>query len=355
MSDGRIAGFTLPREVLAVEFRMLSFYYLPPMSAVGLAGVAGGSLLTGLYWLQCAACGGDSMSLLSAEAPDVVELFDNLGLRMLFHPSLSNLSNDEQGRLKEDLLAGRRDLDILVVEGAVIRGPAGTGMYDTHRGHPRKDLVVALARQARYVVAAGTCASFGGCGGYADAQAVGLQFQRGERGGLLGSDFLSRAGVPVINLAGCPCHTEVIAGTLAALAGGAPLELDRLQRPKVWFSMTVHQGCTRNEYHEYRVEETDFGDRGCLFFHMGCHGPIAAGPCNKTLWNRRSSKTRVGVPCFGCTSPDFPPAYPFFETDNIEGIPIRLPDGVSRAHYMVYKGMAAAAAPKRLTKRRTNV
>ena len=84
-----------------------------------------------------------------------------------------------------------------------------------------------------------------------------------------------------------------------------------------------------------------------MFFHLGCHGPLVHGPCNKLLWSKRSSKTRVGVPCFGCTRPDFPQRYPFFETRNIEGIPIELPEGISRAHYMAYKGMAAAAAPRK--------
>jgi hydrogenase small subunit len=73
------------------------------------------------------------------------------------------------------------------------------------------------------------------------------------------------------------------------------------------------------------------------------------------LWNNQSSKTRVGVPCFGCTRPDFPQQYPFFQTRNIEGIPLELPEGVSRAHYMAYKGMAAAAAPKRLKTRKTGI
>jgi hydrogenase small subunit len=53
--------------------------------------------------------------------------------------------------------------------------------------------------------------------------------------------------------------------------------------------------------------------------------------------------------------PDFPQDTPFFETPNIEGIPIELPKGVDRAHYMAYKGMAAAAAPDRLKKRETEV
>ena len=311
--------------------------------------------MASLYWLQCGGCGGDTMSFLNSNAPDVVELFEALGIQVLWHPSLSTLSPAAHDELLERLIEGEQTLDILVVEGAIIRGPASTGMFDTKGGRPKKDLVTALAHKARLVVAAGTCAAFGGIGADTAIQATGLQFHKKQPGGLLGKDFRSQAGLPVINLAGCPCHAEVIAGTLSALIAGQTLELDEYQRPLDWYGMTVHQGCTRNEYHEYRVEEWDFAQRGCLFFHMGCHGPLVDGPCNKVLWNGRSSKTRAGVPCFGCTNPDFPTPSPFFETRNIEGVPIELPKGISRAHYLVYKGMAAAAAPQRLTKRETKI
>lgn len=311
--------------------------------------------MNSLYWMQCGGCGGDTMSFLNLDSPDLVELFETLGIELLWHPSLSNLSPKAQNELTESLLQGELPLDILVVEGSIIRGPASTGMFDTRNGHPKKDLVAALAGKARHVVAAGTCASFGGFGTDSEAMATGLQFLEKEAGGLLGKDFRSASGMPVINLAGCPCHAEVIAGALSALVGDVPIVLDEFNRPLDWYGMTVHQGCTRNEYHEYRVEEWDFAQPGCLFFHKGCHGPLADGPCNKLLWNGRSTKTRAGVPCFGCTSPNFPMNYPFFETRNIEGVPIDLPKGVSRAHYMVYKGMAAAAAPERLKKRETKI
>lgn len=311
--------------------------------------------MNSLYWMQCGGCGGDTMSFLNLDSPNLVELFETLDIELLWHPSLSNLSPKAQNELTESLLQGEQPLDILVVEGSIIRGPASTGMFDTRNGHPKKDLVAALAGKARHVVAAGTCASFGGFGTDSEAMATGLQFLEKEAGGLLGEDFRSASGMPVINLAGCPCHAEVIAGALSALVGDVPIELDEFNRPLDWYGMTVHQGCTRNEYHEYRVEEWDFAQPGCLFFHKGCHGPLADGPCNKLLWNGRSTKTRAGVPCFGCTSPNFPMSYPFFETRNIEGVPIDLPKGVSRAHYMVYKGMAAAAAPERLKKRETKI
>lgn len=308
-----------------------------------------------LYWLQCGGCGGDTMSLLGTETPDVPTLMQSLGVDLLWHPSLSNLSPAGQEALLDDLKSGGKPLDVLVVEGAVVHGPGGTGMFDAPGGRPRKDLVAALARQAQFVVAIGTCASFGGFGVEGEIDATGLQFTKSQKGGLLGADFRSKSGLPVFNLAGCPCHHDVLGNVLLALAAGVKVELDELQRPVDWYGMTVHQGCTRNEYHEYRVEEDEFGQKGCLFFHKGCHGPLVGGTCNKTLWNQRSSKTRAGVPCFGCTSPEFPAPHPFFETRNIVGIPIELPMGVNRAHYMVYKGMAAAAAPERLKKRITEV
>lgn len=310
---------------------------------------------TSLYWLQCGGCGGDTMSFLNSDSPDIVQLFNSIGIDVLYHPSLSNNSPAEQARQLEVLSSGEAALDILVVEGAVLRGPAGTGMYDTKGRRPKKDIVAALARQARFVVAVGTCASFGGFGAGAEIEATGLQFQRSEPGGFLGADFRSKSGLPVINLSGCPCHPQVLSSALTALVVGAELPLDHLNRPLPWYGMMVHQGCTRNEYHEYRVEEETFGEKGCLFFHMGCHGPLVTGPCNKILWNQRSSKTRAGVPCFGCTSPEFPQDHAFFDTRNIEGIPLDLPNGINRAHYMVYKVMAAAAAPERLRQRRTDI
>lgn len=308
-----------------------------------------------LFWLQCGGCGGDSMALLGIESPDLLELLGSLGVDVLWHPSMSHGSPKEYRDLLGALLSGEQSLDILCVEGAVIRGPGGTGMYDTFEGRPKKDLVAGLARRAHYVVAVGTCASFGGIGAEGETEATGLQFLKRRKGGFLGEGFTAASGLPVINLAGCASHGEVVGGALAAVCAGLCPELNEYQMPLEWYGRFVHQGCLRNEYHEYRVEEHDFGEKGCLFFYLGCRGPLTHGPCNKVLWGRRSSKTRVGVPCVGCTEPDFPQPHPFFQTRNIAEIPIELPAGVDRAHYLAYKGMAAAAAPQRLKSRQTRL
>ncbi len=308
-----------------------------------------------LYWLTCGGCGGDTMSLLNAASPNILELIKTFDINVLWHPSFTTGNASDHKRLAADIMDGTRPVDILCIEGTILRGPGGTGRYDIFMGKPKKDWVAKLAAKAKYVIAVGTCASFGGIGSTGEVEGTGAQFLHWEKGGFLGKEFRAGSGMPVINLPGCPCHPEVFTGALMTIALGKPIELDRFQQPLEWFGMLVHQGCTRNEYHEYRVEEEGFGERGCLFFHLGCHGPLAYGPCNKLLWNQRSSKTRVGVPCFGCTRPDFPQSYPFFQTRNIEGIPLELPDGIDRAHYMAYKGLAAAAAPQRLKQRKTKV
>ena len=308
-----------------------------------------------VYWLQCGGCGGDTWSLFNAESPNVVDLFNALDINLLWHPSISIGDRFEQLELNEAIISGQQKLDVLCIEGSILRGPGGTGRFDESHGKPKKDLVAALAKRAEYILAIGTCASYGGIGTNTETEATGLQFTNWKEGGFLGQDFKTGSGMPVINLPGCPCHCDVVTGTLSALISDIKIELSEYNSPLEWYSMMVHQGCTRNEYHEYRVEDTQFGKKGCMFFHLGCHGPLVHGPCNKLLWNKRSSKTRVGVPCFGCTRPDFPQQYPFFFTRNIEGIPLELPEGISRAHYMAYKGMAAAAAPERLKTRKTSI
>jgi hydrogenase small subunit len=295
------------------------------------------------------------MSLLSAESPDLVEALGFFNIDVLWHPSLSNITPAAHDALLAGLMAGDRPLDILCVEGSVITGPGGTGMFDTFRGKPKMDIVAGLAKQAKLVVAVGTCASFGGIPSVGEALGTGLQFQRRAKGGFLGESFRAKSGLPVINLPGCPCQSDVLLSTLAASISGVSLPLNEFNSPLEWYGVLVHQGCTRNEYHEYRVEEQDFGEKGCLFFHMGCHGPLVYGPCNKILWNKRNTKTRIGVPCFGCASPDFPSPDEFFYTKNIVGVPLTLPEGVDRAHYLAYKDMAASAAPARLTERKTKV
>lgn len=310
-----------------------------------------------LFWIQTGACGGDSLSILGAESPSLEQLFAVHGVELLWHPSLSHQPVGHRDALIARIERDEQPLDILCVEGSIVTAPQGTGLFDSQRGRAKMDIVRALAERARAVVAMGTCAAFGGVHAAPPnpSDCVGLQFDKAEPGGLLPPEWRARGGLPVINVAGCPAHPHAMTQTLAMLAAGLPLQLDHLNRPAAFYASVVHQGCSRNEYHEYDIEETQPGGRACLFFNLGCQGPMTAALCNVDLWNGRSSKTRAGVPCFGCTSPDFPRDTDLFRTDKIGDIPLRLPLGVERPRYMAYKNLARAAAPERVRGKKMDI
>ncbi len=304
-----------------------------------------------VLWMQTGACSGESMALLCADRPSLEQLHDQYGVRFLWHPSLT--ADRRFGDVLRAVETGQETIDTLCIEGSLMTGPDGSGQYDTWKGRAKIDIVRQLAERATHVVAMGTCAAFGGihAAGPNPTDCTGLQFSKEHPGGLLGENWRSRSGLPVINVAGCPAHPNTMTKLLAMLAEGDIPELDLLHRPSAFFASLVHQGCTRNEYHEYDIEDEVLGGRGCMFFSLGCRGPQTQAPCNTELWNGHSSKTRAGVPCFGCTSPDFPSNRDLFVTPKIGVVPRFLPLGVARAKYMAYKNLARAAAPDRVVNR----
>ena len=313
--------------------------------------------MTTLFWLQTGACGGDSLAILGAEAPSLEQLFSEHGIELLWHPSLSNLSMRQHDQIYQRILDGKQKLDILCIEGSIVTAPRGTGLYDSYRGQAKMEMARQLAQRAGTVIAMGTCAAFGGIHAAVPnpGDCIGLQFDKESPGGLLPAEWRSLWGLPVINIAGCPAHPHAMTQTLAWLAKRLPLSLDALNRPQAFFNTVVHQGCTRNEYHEYDIEETEPGGRACLFFNLGCQGPMTQAVCNSDLWNGVSSKTRAGVPCFGCTSPNFPSEADLFVTEKIGDIPLHLPLGVERPRYMAYKNLAHNAAPDRVKNKKMDV
>jgi uptake hydrogenase small subunit len=311
--------------------------------------------MANLLWLQGGACSGNTMSFLNAEEPSVCDLVTDFGINMLWHPSLGMELGEELKRTLRAVASGELSLDIFVFEGTVIRAPNGTGQWNRFAGRPMQDWVRELARAASYVVAIGDCASWGGIPATAPnpTDSIGLQFLKRDHGGFLGKDFRSRAGLPVINISGCPAHPDWITQVLVAIATGRADEvaLDDLQRPKTFFSTFTQNGCTRNLHFAYKVSATEFGQRkGCLFYDLGCRGPMTHSPCNRILWNRQSSKTRAGMPCLGCTEPEFPffdlAPGTVFKTQTLMGIPRALPNGVDKVSYVKMMAVAKAAAPR---------
>ena len=310
-----------------------------------------------LLWLQSAGCGGCTMSLLCAEDPNVFDLLDGAGIEVLWHPALSVESGQEVLRLLESVERGEIALDILCVEGSILRGPKGTGKFQMLGGTGRSllDWVRSLAPRATHVVAVGTCATYGGItsAGGNPADAVGLQYEGSHRGGALAAEFTSKSGLPVINVAGCPTHPDWVTETLLLLKAGEldTAALDGFGRPRFYADHLVHHACPKNEFYEYKASARHLSQSGCLMENLGCVGTQAVGDCNIRPWNGGGSCTRGGYPCIACTAPEFEePRHPFTETPKIAGIPVGLPSDMPKAWFMALASLSKAATPERIAR-----
>lgn len=310
-----------------------------------------------VLWLQAGGCGGCTMAALEAGDGALFSELDAFGIRLLWHPSISVESGEEALAIIADAAAGRIRLDALCVEGAALRGPGGTGRFQMLSGTNRSlaDWIKKLAGVARYTVAIGSCAAFGGIPAArpnpADAQ--GLQHLDSEPGGLLGEDYRSRAGLSVINIAGCAPHPGWIVETLAALAlgGFAVTDLDAFGRPFFFAGHLAHHGCSRNEFYEFKASAERWSERGCLMENLGCKATQAVGDCNLRTWNGGGSCTDAGFSCVACTMPGFENARSFLETPKVAGIPVGLPVDMPKAWFMALAALSKSATPKRV---RTN-
>ncbi|MBQ0937100.1 HupU protein [Ideonella paludis] len=314
-----------------------------------------------VLWLQSGGCGGCSMSLLNADTADFEGQWRQAGLNLLWHPSLSLASGSQVTRVLEDCLSGAQPLDVLCVEGSLLRGPQGTGRFHllAGTGLPMIDWVRRLAQVATHVVAVGSCAAWGGitAAGANEVEACGLQYEDDRVGGLLGAGFRARGGLPVINIAGCPTHPAWVTDALMALAAGlfSEADLDPLNRPRFYADQLVHHGCTRNEFYEFKASAEQPSDMGCLMEHMGCKGTQAHADCNTRLWNGEGSCTRGGYACISCTEPGFQdPGHAFHATPKLAGIPIGLPTDMPKAWFVALASLSKSATPKRVKENATS-
>ena len=314
-----------------------------------------------VLWMQSGGCGGCSMSLLCADTADFAAMWRANGIEILWHPVLSLEGGTDLVALLEGCLSGQVRLDALCIEGAMLRGPHGSGRFHVLAGTglPMVDWVRKLSRVATHVVAVGSCAAWGGItgSGVNPTDACGLQFEDDHPGGLLGAGFRAQGGLPVINIAGCPTHPGWTTDTLMALAAGFVTadDLDPLGRPRFYADQLVHHGCTRNEYYEYKASAQKPSDLGCTMENMGCKGTQAHADCNTRLWNGYGSCTRGGYACISCTEPGFQdPGNPFHLTRKLAGIPVGLPTDMPKAWFVALASLSKSATPKRVKQNATS-
>ena len=286
-----------------------------------------------VVWFQAITCNGNTHSLLSANSSRL-ELFFN-SFNLIYHPSLTI------EKTLDDILNQKEQIDFLLIEGAI----TSNEKFFSISNDTTFNLLNKLALKSKYIIAVGSCASTGG---------IHTKFtQNNDIQGIndsIDKQTINKLEHSIINLTGCPVHPEWILQTLFSLRDYGKMNLDEEKRPKELYSSLAHHGCTRNEYFEWKVEGA-FGEKeGCLFYDQGCRGPMTHSSCNKILWNDISSKTRVGMPCIGCTESDFPREN-MLETKKNIGIPQDVPIGISKRAYLSLAGIAKTFKIDRLNKK----
>ncbi len=272
-----------------------------------------------VLWINAGlSCDGDTIAITAATQPSLEDLvFGGLPWvpKVRFHNLFLAYENGDHFIERFHLAAkGAIEPFILVVEGSIpdeTNKPAGYwASFGTDRetGQPITtcEWIDRLAPKAWAVMAAGTCATYGGihamegnptgCTGLAD---------------YLGWKWKSQVGIPLICVPGCPVQPDNFMETLLYLlhmaAGRAPMiPLDEALRPTWLFGQTVHEGCDRGGYYEQAEFAEEYGSRTCIV-KLGCWGPVVQCNVGKRGWMAGiGGCPNVGGICIGCTMPGFP-------------------------------------------------
>ena len=284
-----------------------------------------------ILWLQSITCNGNTHSFLNH--PELEFILSNF--EFIHHPVL------ETSNTIMDVVKGNLDCDILILEGSFREDGFTRGRVEVSK------IANMYASKVKHIITAGTCSTFGGMFKDHDPKNItGFCFDE-DKQNLRYESYASK----LISLPGCPIHPRWLSFVLMMIAKNKHIVLDELHRPLELYSTTVHSGCTRNEYFDWKVDTKGFGlKEGCLFYEQGCQAPYTKGSCNKILWNDVSSKTVVGTPCFGCTEPSFPKTALFTTKTNM-GIPATMPLGVPKRAYLTMTGIAKSFKIKRFEER----
>lgn len=243
-------------------------------------------------WLEVTGCSGNIISLLNSENPGLYNILTDI-VNITFN---NTLMGNEGNLAFENFLETLDTEFILLVDGAVSTKEKGFyNIIANYNGKPITALeAVELATEkAKYVVAVGTCACYGGISAAAPNPSESKSVQ----------DITNKK---VIKLPGCPCHPDWVVGTLAHLIGYGIPELDSDGRPILFYGFTIHDTCTRRGLFEKGIFAEKFGDEGCMI-KIGCKGPVTKTDCPRRKWNGYVNwPIGDNTTCIGCAKSTFP-------------------------------------------------
>lgn len=265
-------------------------------------------------WLEANACSGDSISTLNAVDPVLGQIICKLLDVRYWNALMPDEGDKAQKQLFRTVEAGDY---LLLVEGAV--ASAANGRYSVvfksgGYSFTSEELVPWAAERARYVVAVGTCAAFGG----PSAARPNPSNSKGVW------EVVKRS---VVNVSGCPVNPDWLLATIVNLLLFGLPKLDRYQRPEFLYGKTIHSICQRRSYFDTGAFAKSLGDPECMI-SLGCMGPVTGADCPYRLWNSHLNwPVKASTPCIGCTKAGFPDKSTPFYTPLREKMPQKTKEG----------------------------
>ena len=272
-----------------------------------------------ILWISAGlGCDGDTIAMTGATQPSIEDILlgaiPGIPKVKLHNAFLSKEVGDDFLQNFHLAAEGKFAPFILVVEGSIPDEHNKQEGYwaalgtDKTTGQPITtcEWIDRLTPHAWVVVAAGTCSAYGG-----------IHAMAGNPTGCMGlADYLgwkwkSKAGIPIVNVPGCPVQPDNFMETLLYLlyqaVGLAPMiPLDEQLRPTWLFGATVHEGCDRGGYYEQAEFADEYGSPLCIV-KLGCWGPVVQCNVGKRGWMAGiGGCPNVGGICIGCTMPGFP-------------------------------------------------
>jgi hydrogenase small subunit len=274
-----------------------------------------------VIWLQGAGCTGCSVSTLNAVSPRIQnllldELVPGKHINLRFQMTIMAGEGEPVIEVLRDTQKQKKGEYILIVEGAIptaLNGIYGTIGEENGKAETIFSRVVNLGKDALLTIALGSCAAYGGIPA-AKPNPTGCK-------GIKEVFKNKNIKTPVINLPGCPTHPDWLVGTISIILLGTPLDLDDLNRPKLFYGELIHENCPRRADFDKGKFAEKLGDPGCLY-QVGCKGHYTYADCPLRQWNNGLNWcVKAGSPCLGCVEPGFPDfTSPFYEKITLEDL-----------------------------------
>ena len=243
-------------------------------------------------WLEVSGCSGNMISFINGQNPNLLYTLTRL-IDLKFSNTLMSVEGESAFEI---FLQTLKTTFILLVDGAV--STRENGLYNVianYKGRPITGLeaIKMAGVNAKYVIAVGTCASYGGISAAKPNPALCKSVK----------EVLNR---DVIRLPGCPSHPDWVVGTVAHLVNKGMPPLDDEGRPLMFYGLTIHDSCTRRGSFDKKIFARKLGDDGCMF-KLGCRGPVTKADCPRRKWNGYVNwPVEDNTPCIGCAQQYFP-------------------------------------------------